>query len=131
MENAGKEGYSGGWSPGVVSVGRRSTGMRLGVRTEDSLNRRIGDVVHAVAIRGIDDRQALDVARHAGTVYALGVVVVMGRRRENEKGDGENRGPTLESQPIWSHVGEHSTHWRSCQVPSTLHRFRNAFNVFT
>ena len=77
----------------------RITGMQLGVRAGNPEVRCIGDIVQAGAIRGIDDRQVLDVAGNTGAVYALGtvvvVVVVMGRRRENEEGDGENRGPTL------------------------------------
>ena len=125
------EGYSGRWGPGVVSMDRRITGMQQGIRAGDTMNRRVGNVEHAGAIDGIDTRQSLDMTGNTGTVYAFFAVVVMGRRRNNEEDHGENRGPTLESQPIWSHVGEHSTPWRSCQVPSTLHRFRNTFNVFT
>lgn len=103
-----------------MSAGRRIKGVGLGVCAGDRVNRRIGEIVHAEAIDGIDDRQSLDMAGNTGAVYAfVAVVVVMGRRREHEEGDGENRGPTLQRQPIWSHVGEHSTHWKSCQVPST------------
>ena len=58
--------------------------------------RRIGEVVCAEAIDGIDDQQSLDMTGNTGAVYAFFVVVVvMGRRREHEEGDGENRGPTL------------------------------------
>ena len=75
---------------------RRITGMRVGVRAGDTVYRRIGEVMHAEAINGINDRQSLDMAGNTGTVYAFVVfVVVMGRRREHEEGDGENRGPTL------------------------------------
>lgn len=60
------------------------------------MNRRVGTVEHAGAISGIDDRQSLDMTGNTGAVYAfVVVVVVMGRRREHEKSDGENRGPTL------------------------------------
>ena len=52
--------------------------------------RRIGEVVHAEAIDGIDDRRSLDMTGNTGAVYAFFVVfVVMGRRREHEEGDGE------------------------------------------
>lgn len=77
-----------------MSVNRRIAGMQLDACAGDSEYRRIGDVVHAGPIDRIDDRQAMDVARDAGAVQAL-VVVFMGRRRENEKGDGEYRSPPL------------------------------------
>ena len=54
--------------------------------------------MHAGTIDGIDDRQSLDMTGNTGAVYAfviVFVVVVMGRRREHEEGDGENRGPML------------------------------------
>ena len=129
-----REGYSGRGSPGVVSAGRRITGMCMGVRTGDTVYRRIGNVVHADAIVGFDNRQSVDMAGDTGAVYAFDIVVVvmvMGRRREYEEGDGKNPDPTLYDQPIWSHVGEHSTAFNPCQVPSTPYRFRNSFYVFT
>ena len=70
----------------------------MGVRSGDTLYRRIGEFVRAGAIDGIEERQSLDMTRHTGAVYAFFVVVmvvVVGRRREHEEGDGENRGPTL------------------------------------
>ena len=70
----------------------------MGVWCGDTVYRRIGEVVQAGAIDGIDDRQSLDMTGNTGAVYALVivfVVVVMGRRREHEEGDGENRGPML------------------------------------
>lgn len=77
-------------------MGRRITGMRLGVRAGDTVYRRIGEVVHAEAIDGIDDRRYVDMAGNTGAAHAFVIVVViMGRRREHEEGDGENRGPTL------------------------------------
>lgn len=83
--NYGKEGYSGRWCPGVVSVVRRITGMQQGIRAGDTAYRRIREVVHAKAIDGIDSRQSLDMTGNTGAVYAFFVVVVvMGRRREHE-----------------------------------------------
>ncbi len=70
----------------------------MDVRGGDTVCRRIGEVVHAEAIDGIDDRQSLDMTGNTGAVYAfviVFVVVFMGRRREHEEGDSENRGPTL------------------------------------
>lgn len=79
-----------------MSAGRRIKGMHLGVRAGHAENRHIGEVVHAEAIDGIDDRQSVDMAGNTGAAYAFViVVVVMRRRREYEEGDGENRGPTL------------------------------------
>ena len=81
-----------------MSAGCRIKGMPVDVRGGDTVYRRIGEVVHAEAVDGIDDRQSLDMTGNTGAVYAfviVFVVVVMGRRREHEEGDSENRGPTL------------------------------------
>ncbi|MXY49431.1 MAG: hypothetical protein F4Y38_09075 [Gemmatimonadetes bacterium] len=68
----------------------------MGVRSGDTLYRRIRAVVRAGAIDGIEGRQSLDMTGNTGAVYAFViVVVVMGRRRKHEEGDGGNRGPTL------------------------------------
>ena len=79
-----------------MSAGRRIQGMHLGVRTGYAVYRHIREVVHAEAIEGIEDRQSVDMAGNTGAAYAFVIVVViMGRRREYEEGDGANRGPTL------------------------------------
>jgi len=72
-------------------------GLHLGVRAGYAVYRHIGEVVHTEAIDGIDDRQSVDMTGNTGAAYAfvIVVVVVMGCRREHEKGDGANRGPTL------------------------------------
>ena len=77
-----------------MPAGRRIKRMRKGVRAGYAVYRHIGEVVHAEAIDGIDDRQSVDMAGNTGAAYAF-VIVVMGRRREHEEDDGENRGPTL------------------------------------
>lgn len=79
-----------------MSAGRHIKGLHLGVRAGYAVYRHIGEVVHAEAIDRIDDRQSVDMAGNTGAAYAFVIVVViMGRRREHEKGDRANRGPTL------------------------------------
>ncbi|MCY3712308.1 MAG: hypothetical protein OXH02_03340 [Gemmatimonadetes bacterium] len=79
-----------------MSAGRRIQRMHLGVCAGYAVYRHIGEVVHAQAIDGIEDRQSVDMAGNTGTAYAFVIVVViMGRRRDHEESDGENRGPTL------------------------------------
>ncbi len=97
----------------------RVSGVILGIYEGDSAYRSIVCLGNAGEIGGIDNRLTLDVARNTGTVYALFVVVVvMGRRRENEEGEGDYPAPALKSQPVLSHVGELSTTWKSCQAAS-------------
>ena len=114
----GLEGYSAGWCPGLLAVDLGISGVIQDIYEGDTAYRSIGCFVHAGAVGGIDERQTLNVARNTGTVYTLGTVVVMGRRRENEEGEGNYRAPALESQPIRSHAGELSTSWESCQAAS-------------
>ena len=103
----------------------------LGKFERDSAYRSIERLGNAGEIGGIDERQTLDVARNTGTVNALVAVMVMGRCRKNEEGDCDYPAPTLESQTIWSHVGELSTTWKSCQAASLSLCFLCLYYVYT
>ncbi len=110
----------------------RVAGVILGIYERDTAYRNIECLGLTGEISGIDYRLTLDMARNTGTVYALFVVVVvMRRRRENEEGDGDYPAPTLESQPVLSHVGELSTTWKSCQAASTSSSFLCIYVVYT
>lgn len=87
----GLEGYSGGRRPGVLAVDLGIAGVIQGRDEGDSPYRCIGGFLRAGAVGGIDQREALDEAGHAGAVVAFGVVVVVWRRREYEQGERDYR----------------------------------------
>jgi hypothetical protein len=83
----GLEGYSAGWRPGVLAVDLGIAGVIQDIYEGDTAYRCIGGFVRAGSVGGINQREALDVAGHAGAVYAFGDVVIMWCRREYEQGE--------------------------------------------